>query len=139
MTATQTLADECLELQIQTAGKKIEIANLMLLEPGCDYFGQMGERDFWRMQMEALIEKRSPAQIARMEVERDEKRFFFETDIDDPGCQAVAIQGEPTVSISNNSDSCGSTETGLGATVAVELTREDARRLVVMLNEWLTT
>ena len=69
----------------------------------------------------------------------NEKRFFFETDNEDPGCQAVAIQGEPTVSISNTDDWCGSTETGFGAIVSIDLTREDARRLVLMLNEWLTT
>ena len=69
----------------------------------------------------------------------DEKRFFFETDQEDPGCQAVAIQGESTVSISNTDDWCGSTETGFGATVSICLTRADARRLVSMLVEWLAT
>ena len=70
MNATQRLINECrdlcLELQIQTAGQQMKIATLLLLEHGCDYFSLAGERDFWRMQMETLITKRSPTQLARM-------------------------------------------------------------------------
>ena len=69
-TAIQKLSDECLELQIQTAGKRMEIANLMMQEPDSDFFGLAGERGFWRMQMEALIAKRSPGRVAQMEIER---------------------------------------------------------------------
>lgn len=67
------------------------------------------------------------------------KRFFFETKVDDPGCQATAYEGSETLSISNNNDWCGSTETGFGATVVVELTRDDAERLAAMIHEWLST
>ena len=66
----QNLGDECLELEIQIAGKRMEIANLMMEEPGCNHFGFAGERDFWRVRMEFLIAKRSPQQVARMETER---------------------------------------------------------------------
>ena len=67
MNATQRLTDEFLELEIQKFCKKMENSYLMQMETDCDYFSLAGERDFWRLQMEALITKRSPAQIARME------------------------------------------------------------------------
>lgn len=68
-----------------------------------------------------------------------EDRLFFETDVEDPGCQAVAFKGKDTMTISNNNDWCGDTESGFGATVSVTLTRADAKRLRDMLNEWLAT
>ena len=63
MNSTDQLLDDLRELEIQTAGKRMEILSLMLLEPGCDHFDLSGERAFCRMQMETLIAKRSPAQI----------------------------------------------------------------------------
>ena len=69
MNATDQL-DEFLEPKIQAAWKAMVIANLRMLEPGCDYFSLAGERDFWRMQMETLIAKRSPEQLARMEAKQ---------------------------------------------------------------------
>ena len=67
MNAIDQLLDEFLELEIQTAAKRMEIADHMMHQSGWDYFGFAGDRDHWRLQMEALIAKRSPAQIARME------------------------------------------------------------------------
>ena len=63
----QIMSDEFLELEIQKFCKKMENSYLMQMETDCDYFSLAGERDFWRMQMEALIAKHSQAQIARME------------------------------------------------------------------------
>ena len=71
MNVTQRLINECrdlcFDLKMRAAQNQIALLNLMMQEPGCDYFSLSGERDFWRIQMEALITKRSPAQIARME------------------------------------------------------------------------
>ena len=66
-------------------------------------------------------------------------RFFFQTQVDDPGCQFVGNSGSDTASISNNHDWCGDTETGFGATVAVDLTRDDARRLRDTIDAWLAS
>jgi len=67
----------------------------------------------------------------------NEKRLFFETEVEDPGCQATAYRGGDQLRISNNDDWCGDTETGFGATVSVGLTREDATRLRDMIDTWL--
>jgi hypothetical protein len=69
----------------------------------------------------------------------EQERLFFETDKEDPSCQAVAFKGAETMTISNNNDWCGDTETGFGATVSIDLTRADAMRLRDMLNKWLAT
>lgn len=66
----QKLSDECLELEIQAAGKQLELANLMIKNPRYEYFGLAGERDLWRMKIESLVAMRSPERIAQMEVER---------------------------------------------------------------------
>ena len=70
----------------------------------------------------------------------DKKRFVFEAgESGYKDLQVVAIEGENTVYFSAEDEWCGSTETGFGATVGVEITRDDASRLIAMLTEWLST
>ena len=69
----------------------------------------------------------------------NDMRFFFHTEAEDPGCQFVGNSGEPTATISNNNDWCGDTESGFGATVAIELTRADAKRLRDTIDAWLAS
>ena len=67
------------------------------------------------------------------------ERFFFETDAKDPSCQFVGNADEDTATISNNDDWCGDTESGFGATVSIQLTRDDARRLRDAIDAWLAS
>ena len=64
-------------------------------------------------------------------------RLIFDTDTD-PGMQVV-ITGKDSLGFSNNDDWCGDSETGFGATVAVELTREQVSKLHSALGDWLAT
>lgn len=66
-TRLSLLIDEVLELEIQVAGKNVEIYNLRMSEPGCAYFYLAAMRDQWAEVMRDSILARSPAQIARME------------------------------------------------------------------------
>ena len=68
-----------------------------------------------------------------------DQRSFFEAGTDDLGLQVVAIDGNDRVNFSCNNDWCGDTQSGIGATVSVDITREDAQRLVAMLSKWLAT
>ena len=65
----------------------------------------------------------------------EKKRFFFEAGNDDKGLQVVETTGGK-LSFSANNDWCGSTETGFGATVTVDITKEDAKRLLELLTKW---
>lgn len=66
-TRLSLLIDELLELDIQAAGKHVEIYNLRMGEPGCAYFYLAAMRDQWAEVMRDSILARSPAQIAKME------------------------------------------------------------------------
>lgn len=64
-------------------------------------------------------------------------RMVFDTD-SDPGMQVVATSDSPPrLVFSNQDDWCGSTESGFGATVAIELKREQVAQLHAALGEWL--
>lgn len=63
-------------------------------------------------------------------------RLFFEAGNDDLGLQVVSTEGG-SISFSINDEWCGSTETGFGATVTVDITKDDAIRLRDLLTEWL--
>lgn len=65
------------------------------------------------------------------------ERYFFQTEREDPGCQFVGVQGADTATITNSDDCCGDTESGLGASVTIELSRDDAKRLSDTIMEWL--
>lgn len=65
------------------------------------------------------------------------ERVLFEAGNDDLGCQIIATHGEGRITISNNDDWCGDSISGFGATVSVELSREDVSRLQEFLNIWL--
>ncbi len=67
------------------------------------------------------------------------KRFFFETEVEDPGCNFIAQEGAEIATITNHSDWCGDTESGFGATVSIEITRDDAKRLAHTLLEWVNS
>lgn len=66
-TRLSLLIDEVHELEIQVAGKNVEIYNLRMGDPGCAYFYLAAMRDQWVEVMRDRILARSPAQIARME------------------------------------------------------------------------
>lgn len=70
MKKLQDLKDELLELEIQMAGVKIEIAYFRLQQRNTAYFYFKGERDHWAFEMARLVKSRSPAQIERMEAAR---------------------------------------------------------------------
>lgn len=61
--------------------------------------------------------------------------MIFDTN-NDPGMQVV-VTGDDTLSFSNNDDSCGDSFCGIGATVDVQLTREQVAALHAALGEWL--
>lgn len=69
-TRLSLLIDELRELDIQAAGKHVEIYNLRMGEPGCAYFYLAAMRDQWAEVMRDRILARSPAQIDRLEKER---------------------------------------------------------------------
>lgn len=63
-------------------------------------------------------------------------RIIYDTD-SDPGIQVVPFKGG--ISISAQDDWCGSSETGFGATVSVQLTREQAVAFHEALGRYLAT
>jgi hypothetical protein len=69
-TRLSLLIDEVLELEIQAAGKNVEIYNLRMGEPGCAYFYLAAMRDQWAEVMRDCILARSAGHIARMEREK---------------------------------------------------------------------
>lgn len=62
-------------------------------------------------------------------------RVLFDTD-SDPGMQVVAIS-DGKLSFSCNDDWCGDSESGFGATVAIEIDREQVSELAQSLVAWL--
>jgi hypothetical protein len=64
------------------------------------------------------------------------ERIIYTTD-SDPGIQVVPFDGG--ISISAQDDWCGDTETGFGATVSVQLTREQVAELHAALGRYLGT
>ena len=64
-----------------------------------------------------------------------DKRLIFDTD-SDPGLQVVTL-ADGGLSFSNNDDWCGDTESGFGATVVIELKREQVEELHKSLGCWL--
>lgn len=62
-------------------------------------------------------------------------RMVFDTD-SDPGLQVVSLV-DGTLSFSNQDDWCGSTETGFGATVVINLSRQQVCELHASLGRWL--
>lgn len=63
-----------------------------------------------------------------------DERLIFDTD-SDPGMQVV-VTGEG-LSFSNQDDWCGDTESGFGATVAIQLSRQQVQTLYEALGRWL--
>jgi hypothetical protein len=51
--------------------------------------------------------------------------------------QLVAVEGSKTCNFSAEDEWCGSSETGFGATVSVDLDRDEAKELVLKLQQWL--
>jgi hypothetical protein len=66
-----------------------------------------------------------------------DNRLFFSAGTNDSDVQAVARAGRDTLSICCNSDWCGDSTRGFGATVSVDISRADAARLRDFLNAWL--
>ena len=67
--ALQKLMDESLELEIQMAGKNIEIANLKMQEGSEPHFYFAGQRDYWAGVLRDCVAMRSPEQVLKMERE----------------------------------------------------------------------
>lgn len=70
------------------------------------------------------------------------ERILFEAGdavngIDYLGIQIVGEIGGERLAISCNDEWCGSTETGFGATVSLDISKQDARRLRNYLNQYL--
>lgn len=65
------------------------------------------------------------------------ERLIFDTD-SDPGLQVVTL-ATGGLSFSNNDDWCGDTESGFGATVAIELKHAQVEALHVALGLWLAS
>ena len=66
----------------------------------------------------------------------EKERLFFEAGNENWGLQVVeTIDGN--LGFSANNEFCGSSETGFGATVTVDITKEDAKRLIELLNKWV--
>lgn len=61
-------------------------------------------------------------------------RLIFDTD-SDPGMQVVAT--DTGLSFSNQDDWCGDTESGFGATVAIQLDKAQVSALHAALGRWL--
>lgn len=51
--------------------------------------------------------------------------------------QVTAFEGGESLSFSAEDEWCGGTDTGFGATVSVDIKREDVKKLVDTLNKWL--
>lgn len=70
---------------------------------------------------------------------KKERLFFSAGEAGYKDLQVVAFTGGDTVSFSAEDEWCGCTETGFGATVSVDINRNDAEKLVEMLTKWLGT
>lgn len=51
--------------------------------------------------------------------------------------QVVAVEGSETCNFSTEDEWCGSTETGFGATVSVDLDRNEVKELILKLQQWI--
>lgn len=65
--ALQKLMDESLELEIQMAGKNIEIAHLQMKLGTEPYMYFAGQRDYWAGVLRDCVAMRSAEQVLRME------------------------------------------------------------------------
>lgn len=68
-----------------------------------------------------------------------DNKLLFTMDDADNNLQAAASKGDKTIYFTAINEWCGCTETGFGATVDVELSIEDAKRLASMIQAWLST
>lgn len=67
----------------------------------------------------------------------NERLFFTGGQSEDLNVQIIAEIGADSINISANNEWCGSTETGFGATVCVDVQRNDVERLYEILGKWL--
>lgn len=58
---------------------------------------------------------------------------------EDKNLQVIACEGARTVSFSLEDEWYGDSDSGFGATLYIDVTREDAAKLVAMLTKWLNT
>ena len=66
-------------------------------------------------------------------------RFFFDVSATRPDVDMQVVACDGKVNFSINNDWCGNTESGFGATVDIDINREDTQKLISVLQEWLKT